>query len=168
MSTTSSSAKTKQRTVAQRNTDAMRRLRAALAVDDTKVLGATIAEIAAHEAEQSPSFRDRVLATYNELLALKPKASVARIRKAAGSVELTPLPGTEGIHIDPFGGVDPFLLLRLYGPNQLRKALAGFSYSALKEAASAVRQRHPDSKPAKGRSADSMVNYIVEQLAPGN
>lgn len=158
----------KVKTVAQRTTEATRRLQESLGVDDLKTLNAAIAEVAASEVDSNTLFKSKVLAAYNDLASL-PKPTTSRAKASTSNqIDLIPLPGTEGIRVDPFGSVDPFLLLRLYGPGQLRKALSGFSYSTLKEAALVVKTRHPDSAPANGRDADSLLDYIIERLAPGN
>jgi len=161
-------ATTKLKTVPQRAAEATRRLRTVLGLEDLKLLSAAIAEAAADEADRSAQFRSHVLTIYQELAMLQVSGSSRRPTHAADEVELIPLPGTEGIRIDPFGTVDPILLLRLYGPHQLRTALSGYSYTALKEAVSVVKSRYPKTKPKDGRKADALLDYIVEQIAPGN
>src|SRR5258708_13552710 len=82
----------------------------------------------------------------------------------ANAVELVPLPGTEGARFDPFAPLDPYALLRLYGPQQLGAALSGYSATALREAATMVRGKDPKTKPTDARKTDSLIGYIVQQL----
>jgi hypothetical protein len=153
----------------QRASDATGRLRTLFDVADLKVLSAAVAEAAADEAVRNPAFRTRVRRLYDELAALSPgrPRPLTRLGESQAEGEPVPLPGTEAIHIDPFAPLDPYILLRLYGPRQMRPALARYSFTSLKEAAKTVRDRHPSTKPRDGRKADALLDYIVEHVAPG-
>src|SRR5260221_8871634 len=113
------------RSIQQRAADATGRLRTVLGVDvgvdggELKVLSAAVAEAAAEEAMRNLEFRSRVRRIYDEFAALPAPSSPSplsatsspRSRMPASAVppaiELVPLPGAEGIPVDPFAPVDP-------------------------------------------------------------
>ncbi len=158
------------RTLQRRAAEATGRLRTLVAVADLTLLSAAVVEAAAEEAVRNSGFRSRVRQIYHEL-ATPPARPPAPAHRGAPSMQsrsvLVPLPGTEGVRIDPFAPLDPYVLLRLYGPQQMRPALARYSFTSLKEAAKTVKERHPDTKPRDARKADALLDYIVEHVAPG-
>ena len=151
-------------TVQQRGAEATARLREVLGLDDIKLLGTALAEVAIDEASRDPGFANRVRAIYQELVDLK-AARPSRPRKSVSDeVELVPLIKIEGRRIDPFGPLDPYFLFEVYGAAQLRAALSGYPLARLKEAAEMVEQR-TGIKP-KGRATKaSITDYIVEHVA---
>jgi hypothetical protein len=97
-------------------------------------------------------------------LSAKPvRASVSR-SKSLSHPELVPLPGTEGARFDPFAPLDPYALVKLYGPQQLQAALSGYSNATLRHAVTLVQRRSPKTKPADARKSESLIAYIVQQL----
>jgi len=60
--------------------------------------------------------------------------------------------------------LDPYLLQRLYGTEQLPKALSVYGMTKLKEAAAVVMQKKPGVKPRDARRVDSVREFIVEQV----
>lgn len=152
-------------TVRQRASAATTHLRRLLDADNLTLLSAAVAEAAAEEVHRNPTFRSTVRRIYEQLSTLDRSKSARRRTANTINAGLEPLPGAEGTRFDPFAPLDPYLLLRLYGPRQLRAALSGYSHSALREAASAVRARHAGTKPKDGRKAESLIDYIVEHLS---
>jgi hypothetical protein len=121
----------KEPTAQQRAQVATAQLRALVAADDAKLLNAAIVEAAAEEALRSATFRASVRRVYDELTAHQRNSTRNGTRAQRGKgqppAELVPLPGSEGARFDPFAPLDPYALLRLYGPHQLRAALSGYS-----------------------------------------
>jgi len=158
------------RTLQLRAAEATGRLRTLVDVgdvEDLKVLSAAVVEAAAEEAVRNSGFRSRVRQIYNELAPPPARPPVSAHRGAPSQSVLVPLQGTEGVRIDPFAPLDPYVLLRLYGPQQMRPALARYSFTSLKEAAKTVKERHPSTKPRDARKADAVLDYIMEHVAPG-
>lgn len=151
-------------TVQQRAVAATAQLKRSLGLDDLKLLSAAVAEAAAQEVVKNPEFSTRVRSIYAELASSPVRQSRSRASQQPLS-QLVPLPGNEGMRFDPFAPLDPSLLLRLYGPQQLRTALNAYSLKALREATSAVQARYPDTKPTDRRTKDALVTYLVERLA---
>jgi hypothetical protein len=151
-------------TLQQRTKVATAQLRELIEADDVKLLSAAITQAAAAEAMRNAAFRTSVRRIYDELRTQP--LSTTRLQRSRGqsTVELVPLPGTEGARFDPFAPLDPYALLRLYGPQQLRVALSGYSSAALREAVTVVRKNHPRTRPKDARKADSLIAYIVQQL----
>lgn len=151
-------------TVQQRAMAATAQLRQLVDADDVRALSAAVAEAAAEEAERNTAFLSTLRRIYTEMTALSKGAQRTRRDTHYSDVELVPLPGTEGARFDPFAPLDPYALLRLYGPQQLRAALNGYSYARLREAVAAVRNKWPGTKPSDARKASSLIDYIVEHL----
>lgn len=151
-------------TMQQRMRVATQQLRDLIDADDVKLLNAAITEAAAAEAVRNTVFRATIRRIYNDLSELPSNGTKAQRMRAHPSIELVPLPGSEGARFDPFAPLDPYALLRLYGPQQLRDALSGYSMSALRQAVVIVGQKHPGTKPKDGRKADSLIEYVVERL----
>lgn len=157
------------RSVSQRSIQATRRLREVLALDDLKFLATAIAEVAAEEAAGNPAFAARIRATYHELEALRPPQRTPRGAHGApgtpGAV-LVPLHAIDdGKEIDPYAPPDPYFLRDLYGDPQLRRALERYSLARLQEAATAIEQGHPGTKPRnRGRKA-AIIDYIVAHVS---
>ncbi len=154
----------KRQSVQQRTKSATDQLRALTGAEDGKLLSAAVAEAAAEEAARNGAFRATVRAIYDELRLQATTTTRTRQSGTANAVELVPLPGTEGARFDPFAPLDPYALLRLYGPQQLGAALSGYSATALREAATMVREKHPKTKPTDARKTDSLIGYIIQQL----
>jgi hypothetical protein len=154
----------KRQTIQQRTKVATAQLRELIDADDVKLLSAAITQAAAAEAMRNAAFRASVRRIYEELRTQPLSTARTQRSNRQSTVELMPLPGTEGARFDPFAPLDPYALLRLYGSQQLGAALAGYSSTALREAVTVVRQKHPKTKPKDARKADSLIAYIVQQL----
>jgi len=161
MSTTST--RDKAPSVQQRGKAATQRLQALIGGDDLKLLNAAMAEAAAEEAARNLTFRATIRRLYEDMRE-QPVTTRSRQPVDYASVKLTPLPGSEGARFDPFAPLDPYALLKIYGPEQLPIALRGYSLTALREATALVRQQHPGTKPNDSRKADSLIEYIVQWL----
>jgi hypothetical protein len=151
----------------QRVRDATAQLQSLIGATDLKLLNAAVTEAAAAEAVYNPAFRRTVQRIYEELSA-KPTRVIAPRAQAPSHPELLPLPGTEGARFDPFAPLDPYALVKLYGPQQLQNALSGYSAAALRQAVALVRQRYPQTKPKDARKPESLIAYIVQQLTKLN
>ncbi len=151
-------------TMQQRVKVATQQLRELIGADDVKLLNAAITEAAAAEAVRNTAFRAVVRRLYEDLSTQPTSATRTQRSRERSSTELIPLPGSEGARFDPFAPLDPYALLRLYGPQQLRIALQGYSLNALREAVAIVREKHENTKPKDGRIVDSLIDYIVQQL----
>lgn len=148
----------------QRAAAATAELKRILGLDDLKLLSAAVAEVAAAQAATHPDFAARIRSAYAELAALRGRRSRPSVAAPAPRAQLTPLPGSESIRFDPFAPLDPYVLLRIYGPEQLRDALSAYSLSALREATAAVQARNPDTLPIDRRTKATLINYIVDCL----
>jgi hypothetical protein len=150
--------------VQQRTKVATEQLRELIDANNAKLLTAALTEAAAAEAVRNTAFRAAVRRIYEDLSRLPSSPTRTQRTSEQSSVKLIPLPGNEGARFDPFAPLDPYALLRLYGPQQLEAALSGYSISALREAVVLVRQKHPSTKPKDARKIDSLIDYIVQQL----
>jgi hypothetical protein len=148
----------------QRAQLATAQLRELIAADDAKLLTMAVLEAAAAEALRSAAFRAFVRQTYDELTAQRQSSTRPQRGRGQPSADLVPLPGSEGARFDPFAPLDPYALLRLYGPQQLRAALSGYSSTTLRAAVTAVRQQYPGTRPEDARKQESLIDYLVQQL----
>lgn len=161
---------TKAPTLNQRAITATAHLREVLQLDDIKVLSVAVAEVAADEAENNARFAERIRAVYQELLASR-KTQPLRQKRGnpdIATVPLIPIAGVSDDDIDPFAPLSAYRLLRTYGPHQLRQALSVYSMTTLKQALAEVLERNSGTKPQNRSRKDSVIDYIVEQVAgPG-
>jgi hypothetical protein len=158
---------TSKRQATQRVQGATAQLQSLIGASDLKLLSAAVMEAAAIEAVHNPGFCRAVQRIYEELSAKPARATVSRLRSSSHP-ELVPLPGTEGARFDPFAPLDPYALVKLYGPQQLQTALSGYSATTLRQAVALVQQRYPKTKPADARKSESLIAYIVQQLTTLN
>ena len=119
----------------QRGVDATRNLRNALDlpanVGDSTVLGAVLAEVAAEEGRRNPRFATEVRRRYEEAMATHKPAQTGS-RQTKELPPLVPIRRIEGAHkLDPFLPPDPAYFVRLYGKNQLERALQGYTVDSL-------------------------------------
>ena len=155
-------------TIQQRSVEATRSLREALGLDDTKLLGTALAEVAAEEARHNPDFAQRIRQTYAELEQVNSSRTRAARTPSNIAPELIPLRTIEGLRFDPHAPIDPYMLQNIYGDAQLRHALERYSLARLKEAATLVEERNPGTRPASRAKKDAIIDYIVEHVAgPG-
>jgi len=152
-----------------RATEATRKLKKALglqdlAVADQKRLSTAIAEVAAEEASSHPEFAKRILALYE---ALAPSKKSKGEKSTYIGEDLVPISSTIGYHINVYGPPEPDILLKIYGKEQLPKALSLFKPAKLKEAVIQLMQERPGTKPKTKTKAEDLINYIIEQVASG-
>lgn len=152
-------------TVQERSVEATRRLREAVGGDDLKLLATALAEAAVEEMQHNAALTLRVRDKYEQLSALKGAGRSTRTHARLPAARPTPIASAGDIRIDPHAPLDPYILLKLYGPSQLKAALDGYSMNKLKEAATLVQQRHPGTRPRDKRRADAVIDYIVEHVA---
>lgn len=157
--------------VQERSALATRRFCEALGLDavkpkDLKNLTVALAEAAAAEVAVNDAFRARVLSLFREMTA-KPAPVSARTRPAARPAKPKLVP-TGYVDPDLFGPdmpLDPYLLLQLYGHDQLRLALSTYPPGDLKQAVGIVQERHPGTNPSSRSQKASLVDYIVKYVA---
>lgn len=148
----------------QRAAAATAELKRILGLDDLKLLSAAVAEVAATEAATSADFAARIRSSYTDLAALRGRRSRSAPAAPSSRAQLTPLPGSEDFRFDPYAPLDPYILLRLYGPEQLGDALSAYSLAALREATTSVQARNPTTQPKDRRTKAALIRYIVDCL----
>jgi len=163
------------RTVQERCIDATNALREKLGLSDIKLLSAAIAEASAREISQNREFAQLVETLYQEMAisAKKPRASkttkgTTRSKKTNAAIEdidLIPINKEENYHIDAFATLNPHTLVKVYGIEQLPKALSRYSIDALKDASAIIEGEFPGTKPANRGRKDALITYIVSQLS---
>lgn len=151
----------------QRGVDATRALREVLGLpanlNDTSVLGTSLAEVAAREMRQNPRFASEVRRVYDELAALH-RPSGKRSRTAQEDLPpLVPirrdLPYRES---NPYAPPDPAYIIQAYGAHQLARALHDYSVEALKRTAAKIEEKHPGTKPTNRGQKKPLIDYIVK------
>jgi hypothetical protein len=154
--------------VQQRGAEATRALREVLHLpanlNDTTILGTSLAEVAAREMRQNPRFASEVRKVYDELSALQRPAGKRAQTKAGALPPLAPirtdLPYRKS---DPYTPPDPAFLTMVYGRQQLARALQDYTVDMLKQAAAKLEIRHPGTKPRNRGQKQPLIDYIVEQ-----
>lgn len=177
MSTPSSNAKITQgvsivKTFKARSADAIRHLRDALhlsqEMDDADVLTTALAEIVieASSYRPDPRFAEAVRQRYRELSTLLP-APKPTMKKNQALSPLVPLKRAEGeydsrVHVDPWAPPDPASIIRVYGKDQLGRALQDYMLDSLKQTAAKIEREHPGTKPTNRGRKDAVIEYIVK------
>ncbi len=177
MSTLSSDAKLalddqKGQTLQARSTAAIRHLRDSLRLpldmSDAAILMTALAEVVAEATgyHPDPGLADAVRQRYRELHALR------STRKPAGANKqtlppLVPLKRADDeyatrVRVDPWAPPDPAAIIRVYGKDQLARALQDYMLDSLKQTAAKIEQRHPGTKPASRARKDAVIAYIVK------
>lgn len=162
-----SSAQNVRQSLQQRGADATRALRQVLGLptnlNDSTLLGTSLAEVAAREMRQNPRFASEVRRVYDELVSLqKPTGKRAR----ASDEELPPLvpirrdlPFSE---IDAGAPPDPQYIIQAYGAHQLARALHDYGVDALKRTAANIEAMRPGTKPTNRGQKKALIDYIVK------
>lgn len=142
-----------------------------LGLDDVSRMSLALTIAAADEVEENSRFADRVRAVYELLPATKQRAtSGSRSGSSRGSLPkaltstLTPIKRVEGGEINPLAPLDPYLLLEVYGAQQLREALDLYPVTKLREGVTAVLAQHPGRKPPAKASKAALIEYIATRL----
>jgi hypothetical protein len=128
--------------------------------NDTKLLTAAIAEVAAEEAARNVRFQHEVQARYDLLAATAP-ATQRRPRAATAMKDLVPVTASGNLTYGPDGELDAYGLQTLYGNHQLRDALEGYTLATLKQMAQTVQDRNPGTAPENKRTKAALIDYIV-------
>jgi hypothetical protein len=156
-------------TAKQRNSLALQRLSESLSIEDPALLATAVLEVIADEVGWNGDVGRRIRDTYRDLIQL-PSLTKAKPRLSKPQpVKLIPVGTVDERRFKPYGPLDPYLLFDLYGADQLRLALDGYSLVKLKEGMAAVAARNPGTKPKSKASKAPLIDYIVEHVAgPGH
>jgi hypothetical protein len=154
--------------VQQRGADATRALREVLHLpanlNDTAILGTSLAEVAAREMRQNAHFAGEVRKVYDELAALQRPTGKRAEAKAEALPPLVPirtdLPYRK---VDPYAPPDPAWLVLAYGQHQLARALHDYTVDQLKRTAANIEAKHPGTRPRNRGQRQPLIDYIVEQ-----
>ncbi len=152
----STAVKSKPLTVAQRAAAAAQQAAEMLGADDVKRVGAALAEAALEGMRRNPSFLAHVRQLYESMA---PRRTAAEPRRNSQRVQLVPIRQLD-VEINPAAAPDPYLLLDLYGPEQLPLALQPYTLSRLKDSVGHVQKRHPGTKP-DGTSKQAVIAYLI-------
>ncbi|MEO7002719.1 MAG: hypothetical protein ABI068_12990 [Ktedonobacterales bacterium] len=156
----------------ERSVLATRRLCEALGLgvvkpNELRRLTIALAEAAADEAGHNSDFAKHIRVLYERSASVK-KSKVTepstRRKKMPEHPNLTPVGTFDESKFNPYGPLDPYILLQLYGIEQLPLALDGYSLTALKGAVSLVEQRNPGTKPKNCSKKDAVLEYIVQYV----
>jgi len=156
----------------ERSVLATRRLCEALGLgvvkpNELKRLTVALAEAAADEAGHNSEFAAHIRVLYERYVPVKKgktTGSSTRSKAKPEKVKLVPVGTFDESKFNPYGPLDPYILLQLYGTKQLALALDEYSLTALKGAASLVEQRNPGTKPKNRAKKDAVLAYIVEYV----
>ena len=159
----SSAVKSKPATTAQRSAAALEQASAILGLADGKRLSAALTIAAADRLQIDSSLKEYICTLYEQLA--PNRAAPAKGKSKGEDIQLVPVKSMEGRDFDPSAPVDPYLLLELYGPDQLGLALSRYTSPRLREGVKAVQARHPGTKPG-GTGKQAMIDYIVTILLP--
>jgi hypothetical protein len=153
-------------TVAQRTSEAGEKAARYLVIENAKLLGAVLAEVASNELRLNHSFADRVRAAY-EASAPKPKPPrPPRKTTSKPTVTLVPIKDVGPQYMDMTAAVDPYKLFEVFGAKQLPDALRRFTKKKLlEEAVPCVQKRHPGAQPSKSANTEGVIAFIVQHVA---
>jgi hypothetical protein len=160
--------RTRPLTLKQRNRRALQRLSERLSLEDGALLVTAALEVVADEVGRNGEVARRIREAYQDLLQLSQQAKTKSHPPKPEPVKLIPVGTVDERRIKPYGPLDPYLLFDLYGADQLRLALDGYSLVKLKEGMAAVAARNPGTKPKSKAGKAPLIDYIVEYVAgPG-
>jgi hypothetical protein len=120
-------------------------------------LAQTRADYAAHQRGETVTAKTATPASRANKSTTAPRAS-----------KPVPIKGADLDRYSPYGKFNPYSLLEGFGHGQLRAVLSGATPARLREAVSIVQEREPGTKPTSRSAKQSMVDYIMEHVAPGN
>jgi hypothetical protein len=158
----------KQLTIPQRATEAAEKAALYLGLENAKLLGAVLAEVACEELRFNRSFAEGVRVAY-EASAPKPKPPrPPRKTTTKPKVTLVPIKDVGPYHMDMTAEVDPYELYEVFGAKQLPDALGKFSKKKLlAEAVPYVQKRHPGAQPPKSANTEVVIAFIVQHVVNG-
>ncbi len=138
-----------------------------------KFLTIALAEVAAEEASANPSFAEHIKSKFQELAPVVGKKKsrsdpdYAPKKLIASKLENNGLVAINHIDIsrlNPYADPDPFLLLEVYGDEQLPRALSQYSLAMLRRISGRFEKQQPGTKPKNKNLKDSIIEYIVGQV----
>jgi PHD/YefM family antitoxin component YafN of YafNO toxin-antitoxin module len=160
----STAVESKPLTLAQRSAAAAQQAAALVGADDVKRMGVALAEAALEGMRRNPSFAAHVRQLYDSMAAQR-SVRIKDPKRTTSRVELVPIRRLD-VEINPAAPPDPYLLLDLYGPEQLPLALEPYTLPRLREAVKQVQARHPGTKP-HGTSKPAIIDYLVHLAIAG-
>src|SRR5690349_20703965 len=105
---------------------------------------------------RNPAFAAHVRQLYE---AMAPRRAIVEPKRTKSRVELVPIRQLD-VEMNPAAPPDPYLLLDLYGSDQLPLALEPYSTPRLRETVKHLQARHPGTKP-EGTTKQAVIDYIV-------
>jgi hypothetical protein len=157
----------RQLTPTQSATEAARRASHILDIQDTKIVAAALAEEALSLLERDAIFKTHVRERCADMATPRRVVEPRERRRSPSRIELVPIKTLGPREVNPAAPPDPYFLLELYGPDQLRLALSRYKVAELKPAAAVVQGRNPGTRPADKSRRDPLLDYIVEQVTRG-
>ena len=118
---------------------------------------ATRAEYVAHQARTGA-----VLSAEQKLAAQRGAAQQATKTQQPPLVPVGRLLPGERLTIDPAAPPDPMFLIRVWGKDQLDRALEPYMVDMLKQTAARIEATHPGTKPANRGQKKALISYIVQ------
>lgn len=158
----STAVESKPLTLSQRNVAAAQQAAEMLGVDDLKRVGVALAEAALEGMRRNPSFAAHVQRLYESMAQRRP---VTPPKKTKSRTELVPIRQLD-VEINSAAPPDPYLLLDLYGPEQLSLALEPYTLARLRETVKHVQKHHPGTKP-QAATKQAIIDYIVHHAIAG-
>jgi hypothetical protein len=152
----STAVRSKSPTPAQRGAVAAQQAAEMLGAEDVKRMGAALAEAALEGMRRNSSFAAHVRQLYESMA---PRRAITEPKRTKSRVELVPIRQLD-VEINPAAPPDPYLLLELYGPEQLPLALEPYSTPRLRETVKRLQTRRPGTKP-QGMTKQAVIDYIV-------
>lgn len=132
------------------------------------MLATAVLEVVADEVGWNGDVGRRIRDAYRDLIQSPQQTKTKPRPPRHEPVKLVPVGTVDESRIKPYGPLDPYLLFDLYGADQLRLALDGYSLVKLKEGMAAVAARNPGTRPGSKASKAPLIDYIVEHVAgPG-
>jgi hypothetical protein len=147
-------------TPTQRATRAIVRVGETVSRNNTKLLAAAIAEIAADEVARNPQFERAIQERYDQL-AETARPATRRSGAQSPYKDLVPVDAPGTLSYGPDGDLDAYGLQQLYGNHQLRDALERYTLASLKQMAQTVQDRNPGTAPENKRTKAALIDYIV-------
>lgn len=161
-------------TITERSARATRALCGAVglgtvASTDLKLLTIALAEVAAREAQQNEGFAIRVRGAFNKLkeekaTGAKKQSTGAKSKQPLVLGVLQPIRPSELGRLNPFGTLDPYALVDVYGDAQAKQVLENMPLDEIKKSSAIVEERNPGTGPANRRAKKSYVAYIMEHV----
>jgi hypothetical protein len=141
---------------------------------NAKLLQAVLLEEAAAALTADSAFAARVHQRYAQLAApaarpKTPRGAGSRTSRPTPKVSdflepLVPIKRIPNYEITLAGPLDPYLLLEVFGPHQIERALGQRSPADVRKAVAILRERNPDTQPPPKATKAQLIAFIVEQV----